>query len=96
VLCNLEEQQTAKRDADRPEDEGIKDVEHQTKLHVSTKLIFATTRRGTSNSPTRELRVAISKNNQQDSARPTGQETKRVSTSDIKPDSLLPRRRRNL
>jgi hypothetical protein len=39
VLCNLEEQQTAKRDADRPEDEGIKDVEHRTKLHVSAKLI---------------------------------------------------------
>ena len=48
------------------------------------------------NYPTRELRVAISKNNQQESARPTGQETKRLSTSDIKPDSLLPRRRRNL
>jgi hypothetical protein len=39
VLCNLEEQPTAKRYAYRPKDEGIKDVEHQTKLHVSAKLI---------------------------------------------------------
>ena len=43
-----------------------------------------------------QQRFAISKNSQQESAMPTGQETKSVSTSDIKPDSLLPRRRHNL
>jgi hypothetical protein len=41
-------------------------------------------------------RVAISKNNQQDSALLIGKETKRVSTLDIKPGSLLRRRRRVL
>jgi hypothetical protein len=33
----------------------------------------------------RELRFMISKNSQQESAMPTGQQTKKVSTSDIKP-----------
>jgi hypothetical protein len=37
----------------------------------------------------RESRFMISKNSQQESATPTDQQTKKVSTSDIKPDSLL-------